>query len=190
MKLHMKTSLMALAMGLAVSGSSFAADLTPPPAPVGADQHDFKPGDRPEGAKPHGEHRGGPEGGKHKGGERGDHGKFRGGLEDQLNLNDGQSKALRDSMRDDVSEQRTIVGSYLKKLPKPEQDAMATELKASHDKHFKDFLDTLSPEQQVKAKDLFEKFKAEHPHGKPGPEGRPGPEVKPGNVPPAKPLTH
>lgn len=173
MKRHMKSSLIALALGLAVSGSSFATDLTPPPAPPGADQHDFKPGDRPEGDKPQGER-----------GDRGHPGKPRSSLEDQLNLNKDQSKALRSSMRDDVSEQRAIVGSYLKKLPKPEQDAMAAELKASHDKHFKEFLDTLSPEQQAKAKVLFEKFKAQHSHGKQGPEG------KPGEVTPAKPLTH
>lgn len=184
MKLHMKSSLIALALGLAVSGSSFAADLTPPPAPPSADQHDFKPGDRPEGGKPQGEH------GKREHGDRSHPGKPRGGLEDQLNLNKDQSKALRSSMRDDVSEQRTIVGSYLKKLPKSEQDAMAAELKASHDKHFKEFLDTLSPEQQAKAKLLFEKFKAEHSHDKQGPEGRPGHDGKPGDVPPAKPLTH
>jgi len=175
MKRHMKSSLIALALGLAVSGSSFATDLTPPPAPPGADQHDFKPGDRPEDGKPQGEH------GKR---EHGDRGKPRSSLEDQLNLNKDQSKALRSSMRGDVSGQRAIVGSYLKKLPKPEQDAMAAELKASHDKHFKEFLDTLSPEQQAKAKVLFEKFKAQHSHGKQDPEG------KPGEVTPAKPLTH
>ncbi|MBD8614916.1 hypothetical protein IFT69_14450 [Pseudomonas putida] len=178
MKLHLKSSLIALALGLAVSGSSFAADLTPPPAPPGADQHDFKPGEHPEGAKPHGDR------GDRPNGDRSQPGKPRGGLEEKLNLDKDQSKALRHSMREDVSEQRAIVGSYLKKLPKPEQDAMAAELKASHDKHFKDFLDTLTPEQQAKAKDLFAKFKTEHPHGKPGADG------KPGEVPAAKPLTH
>lgn len=162
MKLHMKSSLIALALGLAVSGSSFATDLAAPPVAPSATQQDLKAGEHQERTKPGRDH-----------GDQRHSSKHRGGLEDQLNLSREQSKALRQSMRSDVSEQRAIVASYLKKLPQAEQDAMASELKASHDKHFGEFLATLSAEQQAKAKELFERFKAGKNHAGPGSDDKP-----------------
>jgi hypothetical protein len=82
----------------------------------------------------------------------------RGGFAQDLNLTKEQRGVLHQTMGDGMREQKTIVGSYLGKLPKAEQDALAIELKASHEKQVAKFLAVLTPEQKVKAEEKFKTF--------------------------------
>jgi Spy/CpxP family protein refolding chaperone len=173
----MKKSVFALMAVMALSSSAaFAAsDLVAqqlPVLPVAADHPAPPPGVM------RGDHPGQP-------GQPGEHaGKHhRGGFAQDLNLTKEQRGVLHQTMREEMGEQKSIVGSYLGKLPKAEQGALAAELKASHDKQVAKFLAVLTPEQKVKAEEKFKNF-AQGPGHQRGlfpvaPEGK-----APGAVPP------
>ncbi|MDT8925489.1 hypothetical protein RBE51_22145 [Pseudomonas taiwanensis] len=148
--MNMKKATFALAAALALASTSVFAAPASPAEPIGTHpvagevipavpihKHD----------NPHPDHPA-----KHKPGPRAE------GFIQELSLNKDQRRVLHQTMREDMGQQRLIVSRYLEKLPQAEREALAADLRASHDQQFAKFLAVLTPEQKVKALEGFKKF--------------------------------
>jgi Spy/CpxP family protein refolding chaperone len=149
----MKKSAFALIAAMTLANTAaFAAETSfvasQPAGQVDQHQTSTSPADHPKGG--HEFH--GP---RHQGGPRGEGPQ---GFAKDLNLSKEQREVMYHTMHEEMHQQKVIVGSYLGKLPKADQDALAAELKASHDNQVEKFLAALTPEQKIKAQEAFKTF--------------------------------
>lgn len=149
--MNMKKVTFALAAALALSSTSAFATQSLPAEQQGANQaagelmrpapgHEHTNPDQP--SHP----------GKHKAGQRAE------GFTQELNLSKEQRRVLHQTMRDEMGQQKLIVSRYLEKLPAAEREALAADLKASHDQQVAKFLSVLTPEQKDQALAAFKQF--------------------------------
>lgn len=177
--MNMKKVTFALAAALALASTSAFATQSLPAEPLGTNQAASeltRAAPANEHAKP--DQPGHP--GKHKAGQRAE------SFTQELNLSKEQRRVLHQTMRDEMGQQKLIVSRYLDKLPKAERDAMAAELKASHDQQVTKFLAALTPEQKVKALEGFKKYSHDPSHYRGLPPARndmPVPAQLPANLP-------